>query len=134
MRQRAERAEAENARLQEQVKEAERKLKYLCTYLYLTGLNDGKFWEAIRWAVDKGLREAEALAKVRGEALEELEKRLRWLSAYEKKPPEVVKDDFAYDRLLEFVKGEASKWADDARAAAAMTHEEALVEETGERE
>ncbi len=48
-------------------------------------------------------------------ALEELEKRLLWLSTYEKKPPEVVKDDFAYDRLLEFVKFEASKWAEIAR-------------------
>jgi len=28
---------------------------------------------------------------------------LRFLATYHKSPPEIVKDDFAYDRLLDFV-------------------------------
>jgi len=32
-----------------------------------------------------------------------VESALRFLSTYEKNPPEIVKDDFAYDRLLDFV-------------------------------
>ena len=39
--------------------EAQQKLQYLCTYLYMTGLTDGKFWGPIKWSVDKRFTEME---------------------------------------------------------------------------
>ena len=32
-----------------------------------------------------------------------MEKALLHLATYEKKPPEILKDDFAYDRLLDYI-------------------------------
>lgn len=32
-----------------------------------------------------------------------LRKFVKALSVYEKNPPEIIKDDFAYDRLLDFI-------------------------------
>ncbi len=50
--------------------------------------------------------------------IDELEAFLRWLSTYEKHPPEIAKDEFAYDRLLNWLRHEAWRasvgWDDKA--------------------
>ena len=61
-------------------------------------------------------KEADALR----EQVAALRKFLTWLSTYEKNPPEVCKDDFAYDRLLAFIQ-------EQARAALATSPQEPTI-------
>lgn len=54
-----------------------------------------------------GLRDDAEQAEARAVALEaanqEMANCLRWLATYEKDPPEILKDDWAYDRFLTYV-------------------------------
>jgi len=38
-----------------------------------------------------------------GRRYKKMENILKYLSTYEKNPPEIIKDDFAYDRLMNFI-------------------------------
>lgn len=42
---------------------------------------------------------------------------LQWMADYEKSPPEIVKDDFAYDRLMSWMKRSCGEWASKCEAA-----------------
>lgn len=57
----------------------------------------------------RALRERDEMVSLAGRLVEladrlvRAEESLRYLSTYEKRPPEVIKDEFAYDRLLDFI-------------------------------
>ena len=63
-------------------------------------ISDRVFADAILAALPEGWTLARSDLAARVEALEGA---LRFLSTYEKDPPEMLKDDYAYDRLLTFI-------------------------------